>query len=72
MLAQGSLNPPAEDTNRDQSSMARVKQGQSTLLMPGAMGASFPSWYLFRSLWPVSVMSCQEEGSQGAGRTRTI
>ena len=52
--------------------MARVKQGQSTLLMPGAMGASFPSWYLFRSLWPVSVMSCQEEGSQGAGRTRTI
>lgn len=67
MLGQGSLHSPAEDTKRDQSSMARVKVGQSTLLMPGAMGASFPSRHLFRSLWLVAVMSCQDEGSQGAG-----
>lgn len=47
--------------------MARVKQGQSTRLMPGTMGTSFPSWHLLRSLWPVAVTSCQGDGSQGHG-----
>lgn len=72
MLGQGSLNSPAEDTKRDQSSMARVKQGQLTRLMPGAMGASFPWWHLWRSLWPAAVMSCQGAGSEGRrGRCRS-
>lgn len=67
MLGQGSLNSPADDTKWDQSSMARVKQGQLTRLMPGAMGASFPWRHLSRSLWPALVMSCQGAGSQGRG-----
>lgn len=45
--------------------MARVKEGQSTRLMPSAMDGSFPLRHLSRSLWPVAVMSCQGDGSQG-------